>query len=68
MLWERNRIRRKKGHGATEADTHEGYAYTNKTYDELLESELSPFMAAAENRIDASVSRIIRAKIKIVKN
>ena len=23
------------GHGATEADTHEGYAYTDKTYEEL---------------------------------
>ncbi len=31
------------GHGATEADTHEGYAYTERTKEQLLESELVPF-------------------------
>lgn len=36
------------GHGATEADTHAGYAYTNKTLDELLEAELVPFEDADE--------------------
>ena len=40
------------GHGATEADTHEGYAYTNRSYEELLETELKPFFAAQENGID----------------
>ena len=40
------------GHGATEADTHEGYAYTNKSYEELMEMELQPFQAAQENGVD----------------
>jgi beta-N-acetylhexosaminidase len=40
------------GHGATEADTHEGYAYTNKSYEELSEAELKPFEAAGENGVD----------------
>jgi len=40
------------GHGATEADTHEGFAYTDKTYEELLEAELKPFAAAEENNVD----------------
>lgn len=37
------------GHGATEGDTHKGYAYTNKTLDELKQSELVPFAQAIEN-------------------
>ncbi len=41
------------GHGSTEGDTHEGYAYTTKTYEELLEAELKPFAAAADNKVDA---------------
>lgn len=40
------------GHGATEGDTHEGYAYTNKTYEELKETELVPFANAKKNDID----------------
>lgn len=40
------------GHGATEGDTHEGYAYTNKTYEELKEAELIPFANAKRNDID----------------
>lgn len=40
------------GHGATEADTHEGFAYTDKTYEELLGAELKPFAAAEENNVD----------------
>ncbi|MBQ4283890.1 MAG: glycoside hydrolase family 3 protein [Lachnospira sp.] len=40
------------GHGATEGDTHDGFAYTNKTLDELKNSELIPFASAAENKID----------------
>ena len=34
------------GHGATRDDTHEGFAYTNKTMDELMEKELVPFADA----------------------
>lgn len=37
------------GHGATAADTHEGYAYTEKTLDELKQSDLIPFQAAIDN-------------------
>lgn len=40
------------GHGATEADTHEGYAYTYKSYEELIEAELKPFQAAGANGVD----------------
>lgn len=40
------------GHGATEADTHQGYAYAKRTYEELMASELVPFAAANENGID----------------
>lgn len=40
------------GHGATEADTHEGYAYTGKSYEELMEAELMPFQAAGANGVD----------------
>jgi beta-N-acetylhexosaminidase len=39
------------GHGATEGDTHEGYAYTTKTLGELKQSELVPFQAAVDNHI-----------------
>ena len=40
------------GHGSTVGDTHEGFAYTNKTLDELMQSELVPFKSAADNGID----------------
>jgi len=41
-------IKHYPGHGATEADTHKGYAYTNKTLDEMMENELVPFIDAIE--------------------
>ena len=40
------------GHGATEADTHKGYAYTEKTYEDLLNNELIPFSYAEDNGVD----------------
>ena len=40
------------GHGATVGDTHEGFAYTEKTLEELMQSELVPFKSAADNGID----------------
>ena len=40
------------GHGATEADTHKGYAYTEKTYEDLLDNELIPFSYAEDNGVD----------------
>lgn len=40
------------GHGATQDDTHQGYAYAERTYEELLSLELVPFAAANENGVD----------------
>lgn len=40
------------GHGATKGDTHEGFAYTDKTYEELEKSELVPFKYAIKNNAD----------------
>lgn len=31
------------GHGATKGDTHEGYAYTDKTWEELSDEDIIPF-------------------------
>lgn len=67
------------GHGSTEADTHAGYAYTNRSYEELLQAELQPFLAAGENgvytavvsgeipeeRINESVRKILISKMKL---
>ena len=40
------------GHGDTLEDTHEGYAYSNKTVDELSSQELIPFSDGAEGAAD----------------
>ncbi len=40
------------GHGATEADSHEGAASTDKTYEQLKQSELVPFEKAKEYGVD----------------
>lgn len=40
------------GHGATQGDTHEGYAYTDKTLEELRQCELMPFEKGAEEGVD----------------
>lgn len=40
------------GHGATTDDTHKGIASTDKSLEELKESELVPFQAAQENGVD----------------
>lgn len=37
------------GHGATVGDTHEGFAYTEKTEAQLMQSELIPFLDAAKS-------------------
>lgn len=39
------------GHGATEADTHQGYAYTDKTLEEIKQSELVPFQKVIESNV-----------------
>lgn len=40
------------GHGATEGDTHDGYAYTSKTLEQLKACELKPFQNAINNGAD----------------
>ena len=37
-------IKHYPGHGDTSADTHKGYVEVDKTWDELMETELIPFM------------------------
>ena len=49
------------GHGATSGDTHDGFAYTDKTYAELVQGELVPFAAAQE----AGVSAVMVAHISL---
>ncbi len=39
------------GHGATKSDSHKGYAYTDKTLEELLDAELIPFQKGIEEGI-----------------
>lgn len=39
------------GHGMTSGDTHEGYAYSNKSQQELENCELIPFREAIENNV-----------------
>lgn len=40
------------GHGATAADTHEGYAYTDAPLEEMKENELVPFIDGIEAGAD----------------
>lgn len=40
------------GHGATEGDTHDGYAYTSKSLDDLLTCELIPFERGIQEDVD----------------
>ena len=44
------------GHGATLADTHEGYAYTDKTLEQLKEADLIPFMDGANKQVPMIMS------------
>lgn len=39
------------GHGNTAADTHAGYAYSNKTKEELYRCELIPFIQGIEDEV-----------------
>lgn len=41
------------GHGGTSTDTHDGFCFVDKTYEDLLDGELVPFLHAEENNIDA---------------
>lgn len=49
------------GHGDTSADTHVGYAISNKTLDELWQTELVPFQA----QVKAGVPAIMVAHISL---
>lgn len=40
------------GHGATAGDTHDGFAYIDKTLEELKENELIPFAFARNEDVD----------------
>lgn len=39
------------GHGATAEDSHEGFAYTDRTLEELQENEFLPFIAGIEKGV-----------------
>lgn len=47
------------GHGGTSGDTHEGYAYTERTLDELMAEDLVPF----KEGIDAGIHFVMAAHI-----
>ena len=49
------------GHGGTGEDTHDGYAFTMRTKEELLETELVPFRKA----IDDGIGMIMVAHISL---
>lgn len=40
------------GHGATKGDTHEGFAYTDKTLEQLEGADIIPFKKAVEENAD----------------
>ncbi len=49
------------GHGATEEDSHQGYAYTMKSLEELQQCELVPF----QRGIDENISFIMAGHISV---
>ncbi|RGY96861.1 glycoside hydrolase family 3 protein [Clostridium sp. AM58-1XD] len=49
------------GHGATQGDTHDGFAYTDKTLDELKSAELVPFQDAASQNAECIMAAHIAA-------
>lgn len=49
------------GHGATTDDTHDGYAYTDKTLDEMTGSDLIPFAEAAKQSVPVIMAGHISA-------
>lgn len=40
------------GHGGTEGDTHDGYAYTSRTLEQLMKDEFVPFKAGIDLGVD----------------
>lgn len=55
------------GHGAAAGDTHKGFSYTDKTLDELKQGVLEAVRngSISEERIDASVVRIVEKKLEM---
>lgn len=49
------------GHGATKEDSHDGYAWTDRTLEQLMESELVPFRTG----IQEGISFIMAAHISV---
>ena len=49
------------GHGDTSNDTHTGYAETNKTWEELLNCEMIPFIAGIQAHTDLVMTAHIAA-------
>lgn len=49
------------GQGAVSGDTHEGFAYTDKTLDQLMESELIPFQTGIGEGADIIMAAHISA-------
>lgn len=49
------------GHGGTLGDTHEGFAYTDKSLDQLKECELIPF----QNEINQGIQMIMVSHISV---
>lgn len=41
------------GHGAVEQDTHDGFAYSDKTYEQFMQAEWIPFQKAQDFGVDA---------------
>lgn len=41
------------GHGAVKQDTHDGFAYSDKTYEQFMQAEWIPFQKAQDFGIDA---------------
>ena len=39
------------GHGATSGDTHEGYAYSDKTYEQFMTEDMLPFINGVEQNV-----------------
>lgn len=49
------------GHGGTAGDTHEGYAYTERTLEQLMAEELVPFKDGIDEGIDVIMAGHISA-------
>lgn len=51
------------GHGDTKEDTHKGYVYTEKTWEDLMRCELIPFINALEHTDMIMISHITTPNI-----